>query len=244
MRLITLDMTNTLLKFRQPPADQYAAVARLYRVDFDPHKLSQAFRVSFKQLEQEAPNFGAGSIGWQQWWLSLVSRTFTAADCQANTDTLNILGHHLIKHFSSGQAYELSDGSTALLEDIKGRGLLLGALSNSDERLDGILVRLGVRHYFDFVLTSYAARVAKPDPRIFQQALALAGGNIGSHEALHIGDDLQRDYLAARRCGWHGVLVSGQLQQLCQEAGVPLDAASMVTGLRDLHSLLDTFKQA
>lgn len=201
-------------------------------------------RTSFKQLEEEAPNFGAGNIGWQRWWLSLVSRTFTAAGCQANTDTLNILGHHLIRHFSGGQGYELYDGSTALLEDIKGRGVLLGALSNSDERLENILVHLGVRHYFDFVLTSYAARVAKPDPRIFEQALALAGSNISSHEALHIGDDLQRDYLAARRCGWHGVLVSGQLQQLCQEAGVPLDAASMVTSLRDLHLLLDTFRQS
>lgn len=201
-------------------------------------------RESFKQLEYEAPNFGSGNIGWQRWWLTLVSRTFKAADCQASTAKLNVLGHHLIKHFSGNLAYELADGSTALLKDIKGRGVVLGALSNTDDRLASILVHLGVRHYFDFIITSYALGVPKPDPRIFKQALIEAGGNIRSHEALHIGDDLQRDYLGAQQCGWHSVLVSGRLQQLCQEAGVPLDAASMVTGLGDLHTLLDTFKQA
>lgn len=199
-------------------------------------------RLSFKQLEKEAPNFGAADIGWRQWWLSLVNRTFTAAGCPADSSRLDVIGHHLIKHFSSGNAYELFDGSTALLEYIRGRGVLLGAISNSDERLEGILVHLGVRHYFDFVLTSYTARVAKPDPKIFHQALSCAGSNISSSEALHIGDDLQRDYLAARRCGWHSVLVSNQLHQVCQEAGVPLDGASMVTCLRDLHPLLDSYK--
>ena len=199
-------------------------------------------RSSFKQLEREAPNFGATDIGWRRWWLGLVSRTFTAAGCPANSSKLDIIGNHLIRHFSGANAYELFDGSTALLEDIRGRGVLLGAISNSDERLEGILVHLGVRHYFDFVLTSYAAKVAKPDPKIFQQALSCAGSNITSSEALHIGDDLQRDYLAARRCGWQSVLVSSQLHQVCQEAGVPLDGASMVTCLRDLHSLLDTYR--
>lgn len=172
----------------------------------------------------------------------MVNRTFTAAGSPIDGSRLNIIGHHLIRHFSSGNAYELFDGSTALLEDIRGRGVILGVISNSDERLEGILVHLGVRHYFDFVITSYAARVAKPDPKIFHQALSCVDYNIRSSEALHIGDDLQRDYLAARRCGWHSVLVSNQLHQVCQEAGLPLDGASMVTCLRDLYPLLDSYR--
>lgn len=199
-------------------------------------------RLSFKQLEKESPNFGVGDIGWRQWWLAVVNRTFKAADSPVDSSRLDIIGHHLIRHFSSGNAYELVDGSTALLEDIRGRGVILGAISNSDERLEGILVHLGVRHYFDFVVTSYAAGVAKPDPKIFNQALSCVDCSIRSSEALHIGDDLQRDYLAARRCGWHSVLVSNQLHQVCQEAGLPLDGASMVTCLRDLHPLLDSYR--
>ncbi|XP_045113968.1 haloacid dehalogenase-like hydrolase domain-containing protein 3 isoform X1 [Portunus trituberculatus] len=241
LRLITLDMTNTILKFRKPPGEQYAAVAKLYGLDSDPLKLTQAFRLSFKQLEHEAPNFGVGGIGWQKWWLGVVRRTFTSAGCCADSSSLDTIGHHLIRHFSGGNAYELFEGSTTLLEDIRGRGVVLGAISNSDERLEGILLHLGVRHYFDFVLTSYAAKVAKPDPRIFQQALSCAGNNITSSEALHIGDDLQRDYLAAQRCGWQSVLVSSKLHQVCREAGVTVDDASMVTCLTDLHSLLDRY---
>lgn len=200
--------------------------------------------MSFKKLEQEAPNFGAESIGWQNWWLSVVRNTFRGADCHAEEDTLDALGYHLIKHFSNANAYELLDESITLLDKLNGKTVKIGVVSNFDERLEGILVELGLRHYFDFVINSYSARVAKPDPRIFQQALNVAGGNISPSEALHIGNDLQKDYLGAKAFGWQSFLVSRDYQQLCEEDGLTPDRASMFSCLKELLPVIENFTKS
>lgn len=51
--------------------------------------------------------------------------------------------------------------------------------------------------------TSHEARVAKPDRRIFDEALIL--GNAQSNQALHIGENYELDYLGARDAGWHAL---------------------------------------
>ncbi|XP_071534916.1 rhythmically expressed gene 2 protein isoform X1 [Panulirus ornatus] len=239
LRLITFDVTNTILRFRQPPAEQYAAIGQLYGLKPDPQRLQYAFRLSFKKLEEEAPNFGAESIGWQNWWLSVVLNTFRGADCHAEENTLKAVGYHLLEHFSNANAYELLDGSIPLLEKLNGKTVKVGVISNFDERLEDILIRLGVRHYFDFVINSYSARVAKPDPRIFQQALRVAGSDICPSEALHIGNDLHRDYLGAKAVGWQSFLVSRDYQHLCEKDGLTLDSASMFSSLKELLPVIE-----
>lgn len=196
-------------------------------------------RSSFKKHEQQAPNFGCGSIGWQNWWLSVVADTFKGAGSPADEKTLNTVGYHLIKHFSSRNAYELFDGSLPFLETVRSRSVKTGVISNTDDRLEGILVQLGIRHYFDFVITSYSAKFAKPDPRIFQQALDITGCNISPSEALHIGDNLQHDYLGARESGWLSFLVARDYQQLCEKNGVTLNRSSMFTSLQELIPIIE-----
>ncbi|XP_045613015.1 rhythmically expressed gene 2 protein-like isoform X2 [Procambarus clarkii] len=241
LRLITLDVTNTILKFRNSPGEQYAAIGQLYGLNPDPQKLKHAFGLSYRKLEKETPNFGAGSIGWQNWWLLIVRETFKRADCHAEEHTLNAVGHHLIKHFASANAYELLDGCIPLLEQINDKAVKIGAISNFDYRLEGILYQLGIRHYFDFVVNSYSVKAAKPDPRIFQQALVIAGSDISPGEALHIGDDLHRDYLGARASGWQSFLVSKDYRQLCEEVGVTPDTTSMFTCLRELLPVIERY---
>ncbi|XP_069984249.1 haloacid dehalogenase-like hydrolase domain-containing protein 3 isoform X2 [Penaeus vannamei] len=241
LRLITLDANNTLLKFRTSPGEQYAAVAKLYGIDADPKRLTNAFGSSFKKQENISPNFGASCIGWQNWWLSVVKDTFHGADYHADDKTLTSVGYHLLKHFSTSNPYELFDGTIPFLEKISNRTSKLGVISNSDDRLDEILRQLGVRHYFDFVLCSYNVKVAKPDPEIFQHALVAAGGKIKPSEALHIGDDLQRDYLGARASGWQSFLVRNNYPLICEKGAVVPDQTSMFTSLQELLPAIEHF---
>jgi putative hydrolase of the HAD superfamily len=55
------------------------------------------------------------------------------------------------------------------------------------------------------IIDSGAVGVAKPDPRIFEIALELAGTT--ADRALHVGDAYQYDVLGARAAGVHPVLV-------------------------------------
>lgn len=59
---------------------------------------------------------------------------------------------------------------------------------------------------WDFGVFSGLDGVEKPDPRIFEIALKKAG-NVAPEEALHIGDSLRKDYLAARGVGMHALLL-------------------------------------
>src|SRR5207247_11299986 len=65
--------------------------------------------------------------------------------------------------------------------------------------------RLGLSRRVDFVLASAIERAEKPDREMFERALARAGAR--PEEALHAGDDLEKDVLGARRAGLSSVLV-------------------------------------
>lgn len=202
------------------------------------------FRLSFKKQEKISPNFGANCVGWQSWWLSVVRNTFHGADYHVDDETLTSVGYHLLKVFSTSNPYELFDGTIPLLEKISCRTPKLGIISNSDDRLDGILRQLGVRHYFDFVICSYNVKAAKPDPKIFQHALAVAGGKIEPSEALHIGDDLQRDYLGARGSGWQSFLVRNNYPLICEKGAVVPDQTSMFTSLQELLPAIELYTKS
>jgi FMN phosphatase YigB (HAD superfamily) len=61
----------------------------------------------------------------------------------------------------------------------------------------------GVLGYFDGMVLSHEVGIRKPDPRIYEACLHLAGRP--AEECVFI-DDLPSNAEAARTCGWHGLL--------------------------------------
>ena len=102
----------------------------------------------------------------------------------------------------------LIDGARESLAALRGRGLVVGIVSNSDEDLAPILAaRAGLTEVLDFVLTSEAARSCKPDPGIFREALRRAG--CAPDEAIFVGDQPEQDIAGANRTGLRSVLYAG-----------------------------------
>jgi putative hydrolase of the HAD superfamily len=88
----------------------------------------------------------------------------------------------------------LYDDVLDTLEQLRGR-FVLGSITNGNADVHHI----GIGHYFDFSITAAGAGVAKPHPAIFTAALDEAG--VSAREALHVGDDPQRDVVGAARVG-------------------------------------------
>lgn len=82
----------------------------------------------------------------------------------------------------------------------------LGVITNGNADVHHI----GIGHLFHFTHTSAEAGVAKPDPGIFQQALAKAGTE--AHETVYVGDDPERDIIGANRAGWKTIWYNPQQQ--------------------------------
>ena len=104
---------------------------------------------------------------------------------------------------------------------------VVGVITNSDDRVPSILSSFGLqvglcRHGNDaqalfkaeddinFVMLSYDIGFEKPGSEMFDATKQM----VLFHERfLHIGDDLQNDYYAAKRAGWEGLLLDREVKR-------------------------------
>jgi HAD superfamily hydrolase (TIGR01509 family) len=96
-------------------------------------------------------------------------------------------------------------GARAALESLRAQGLQLVAVSNSNGTVERGLTALGLRGFFSHVIDSGIVGIEKPDPRIFQHALASAGARAA--RTLHVGDLYDIDVTGARAAGLHALLL-------------------------------------
>jgi HAD superfamily hydrolase (TIGR01509 family) len=91
------------------------------------------------------------------------------------------------------------------LEALRGLGLRLAVVSNSNGTVAGLLERLGLARWLDAVVDSGVVGVEKPDPRIFRHAAEAIG--VRPEEAVHVGDLYSVDVLGARAAGAQAILL-------------------------------------
>jgi putative hydrolase of the HAD superfamily len=93
----------------------------------------------------------------------------------------------------------------AALDAVRAGGLRSAVISNSDGTIRALVTRLGLGDRLDFVVDSGEEGVEKPDPRIFEIALARAG--VKREEAAYIGDLYSIDVVGARGVGIRPILL-------------------------------------
>jgi putative hydrolase of the HAD superfamily len=114
------------------------------------------------------------------------------------------------------------------LGELRRRGVTLVVASNWDCSLPNWLAPAGILELVDGVVTSAEVGAAKPSPRVFERALAVAGVEAG--EALHVGDKVDNDVEGAAAAGVRGVLL--------RREGDPPPGVEVIGSLRKLGGLL------
>lgn len=214
-RLVTFDITDTLIRFSRAPAIQYAkAAAEMGIQGIDQIKLDKCFKSEFKAIEKRHPNYGlhSSNFTWQDWWSQLVSNIFHCVNPNIEQEKLKMLSEHLIKIYRTKECWRHMEGGQELVTVVRNCGKKTGVISNSDPSLVSVLREMELFDKFDFILTSYEAGFSKPDKNIFQMALDMY--KIKPHEALHIGNTYELDYVGARSAGWSSLLVSSHEEDL------------------------------
>jgi putative hydrolase of the HAD superfamily len=94
------------------------------------------------------------------------------------------------------------------LEMLHQAGYRMAIISNAgdDDDVQTLVDNAGIRNYFDFVLTSAACGIRKPNPRIFE--LALKRWGISHKRAAMVGDTLGADILGANNAGVYSIWVT------------------------------------
>jgi putative hydrolase of the HAD superfamily len=98
------------------------------------------------------------------------------------------------------------DDAAPALRAARAAGLKTVCVSNWDVSLPEVLSRCGLGELLDGVVTSAGAGARKPDPRIFEAALELAGCR--AEEAVHVGDTPEEDVAGARAAGIPALLLA------------------------------------
>uniref|UniRef100_A0A336KJ30 CSON009387 protein n=1 Tax=Culicoides sonorensis TaxID=179676 RepID=A0A336KJ30_CULSO len=208
-KLVTFDVTNTLLKFSKAPGVQYTETANSHGItSIEPKTVSIAFRKNFKILAKEYPNFGYNSqINWHEWWRLLVIQTLNdASSSKLDQKTVNKVAYTLIEQYQTPLCWEKYHKADELLRKVKETGKCVGIISNFDSRLKTLLNNMKFNQ-IDFILPSYEIGVMKPNTKIFEKALKESGILISPSEALHIGNEIELDCKGALDAGWSGILI-------------------------------------
>ncbi|MDT7786091.1 MAG: hypothetical protein QOF58_4510 [Pseudonocardiales bacterium] len=95
---------------------------------------------------------------------------------------------------------DIDAGALDTVRGLRERGILLGAVSNSEGTLREDLAVFGLLEHFDVVLDSTVVGIEKPEPGIFQLALDELG--LRGEECWYVGDGLVNDVLGSQRAGF------------------------------------------
>lgn len=123
---------------------------------------------------------------------------------------------------------------------------IIGVITNSDDRVPSILSSFGLQvglwrlgddfqasfkteDDINFVMLSYDVGFEKPKSKMFDITKQMVPGQ---ERFLHVGDDLQKDYYAAKRAGWEGILLAREVKH-GQEIVEPIPC---ITDLKELTS--------
>ena len=149
-----------------------------------------------------------------------------------------------LKHFSLTKAPWRSDleqlypGVPALMQQLSGR-YSLGIIANQNAGLEKRLHEWGILPYFRVIASSHDIGAAKPDPAIFEKALAAAG--CSPQEACMIGDRLDNDILPAQRLGMRTIWVRQGLGGLGNPLLLSRQPDAIIERIGDLSAALGLF---
>jgi putative hydrolase of the HAD superfamily len=130
-------------------------------------------------------------------WRRTLDRFGLADEASVASAAASHHGHEL-------RQYPLFDDALPLLESASRAGVLLAIVTNgaSDTQREKLAI-LGIADLFDAIIVSGEVGAAKPDPRIFEVALATL--EVDAADAVHVGDSLRLDVGGALAAGIHAV---------------------------------------
>lgn len=115
------------------------------------------------------------------------------------------LADHFIDRFETGEFVQLFSDSLPALKLLRERGIPAGVVSNFGTYLQTFLDKTGIAHFFEFAVVSACVGYEKPDRRIFEHAIDLAG--VPAATILFVGDHPREDYAASENLGMVPVLI-------------------------------------
>ncbi|MEX2161117.1 MAG: HAD family hydrolase [Anaerolineales bacterium] len=128
--------------------------------------------------------------------------------------TAEILTPALKTLYAVSQAHwKREEDTLPTLQALRAAGYRMGVISNASDDADvqTLVNNAGIRGYFDFVLSSAACGIRKPNPRIFE--IGLKHWGLSPSQVAMVGDTLGADILGARNAGLYSIWVTRRAEK-------------------------------
>jgi FMN phosphatase YigB (HAD superfamily) len=204
VRLLCLDAGNTIIFL------DHARIARILGgegIDVTAETLIRCEGEAKRLLEDgggERPAWAhegeVGGLGW--------GRTIATILSQAGVDRARLpalLATLWQRHLELNLWWLVPDGLGPALDSIRALGVKAVVVSNSEGMLDVLFARLGIARYLDLVVDSGKVGIEKPDPGIWQ--IALAAYPTPADQVLHLGDTYATDIAGAEALDFRAALI-------------------------------------
>src|SRR5215217_2337659 len=198
LECVLFDAVDTLLAPAPSFQGRFVAVAAEHGVPLEEAAVDAAIAAAAR--EAAWPEDWTDPATQRRFWLGFYGKVLGSF---GHTGTE--LAEALFRAFSDPAAYRLFDDVRPALDELAGRGIILGLVSNFEPWLDEVLALQGIDGRFAAVAVSGKLGVAKPDPRIFKAALDQAGADPGA--TVHVGDQPVNDVAGAMAAGITPVLI-------------------------------------
>ena len=194
-RAVLLDALGTLVTLEDPVPRLVALLAERHEVTVEPSLAQRALRAEMAHYREHCVRAAdaASLAALREDCAAIVVRELGAP----------LVPGELLPTLLDSLRFRAFGEVAATLARWRAEGLRLVVASNWDISLHDVLERTGLRDLVDGVATSAEVGAAKPDARLFDAALALAG--VDARAAIHVGDSLEEDVAGALGAGLQAV---------------------------------------
>jgi HAD superfamily hydrolase (TIGR01549 family)/HAD superfamily hydrolase (TIGR01509 family) len=194
---VIFDVGGTLIGFPNwSPFQQFLADAGLPAAEEDARTFHSRFLAVMAAEREGAKGVGVEETKLEAWWHLVFKKTWPG-----HPD----LAQEMLRWLRTDRFDRIQPDSLTALEALRAMKMRMGVLSNYTADLEDMLRRIGLHDYFEFVIVSSVVGLAKPDPRIFD--LAVAKLQRPRHRLLYVGDYMGDDIEGARGAGLDAVLI-------------------------------------
>ncbi|MGI9516161.1 MAG: HAD-IA family hydrolase [Pirellulaceae bacterium] len=213
--ILVFDAVGTLLRPREPVAVTYHRIGAQFGSCLTEDEIRRRFHLQRQIVFGNIPEQVSSESIERQHWRALVHAVFgELADGGALFDAL-------WQFYAGPENWSVYPEVEGCLDQLMAGQFEMAIASNFDRRLHGICAGLPAIRGIGHVCCSSDVGFSKPDPRFFHAVWQQIRPNQGPTEfPLMIGDDWDKDVVAARAAGWqsaHLVRKESDLAQLLVE---------------------------
>ena len=193
---IFFDLDHTLWDFETNSDKTFSYIFERNRVEIDFNRFTETYRPINRKYWRL---FREDKVSKSDLRYLRLREAFDALDFKAEDELIHTLSEEYIAFLSLNNA--LFENALEVLDYLEQKYSLHIITNGFEEVQHRKLASSNLRPYFEHIITSERVGVKKPDPRIFNYALELAGATSG--ESMMIGDNFEADILGAKSVGMH-----------------------------------------